>query len=322
MTTFRNNKFFVLITQDAFWNQHEFIKFLVDNQNTAITIDTNGEGICCTSTGIYRLLELFNYTDVTIFTTNPLESHATYNIVRHSFVRWFSSHANLPDEYYQWNRSKVFGCFYNRPSWYRIGLSSFLYANHLDRSLVNFRANPYSVNQHNYFDLNRLLVNSPESIVDFVKTMPDLPLVVNSTESFNIGQCPASYEQQLKEFYKDFFIEIVAETWTEGQTFFPTEKTSRPINFKKPFIVYGSQDYLCYLRQMGFKTFHDFWDEDYDGYADKLRFKKITQLIDDLSAKPLTELYDMYVGMSSILEHNYQLIKHNNYFKTVTLIVD
>lgn len=316
-----NSHFFLNLNQDSFWNYDEFIKFLVEHQGTPITVDTREEGICCCASGIYQLLETFNYTDVTIITTNPIEFHPTYKIIKLP-NQWMNNTSAVPQEFHTWNQSKIFGCFYNRPSWYRIGLGAFLYAHHRGRSLINFRADPHKIDQHDRFDLNNLLINSPDSIIDFVELLPNLPLIINQQETFAVGKSADVYENQLKEFYQDFFIELVAETWTDGQTFFPTEKTTRPINFKKPFIVYGSQDYLCYIRQMGFKTFYEFWNEDYDGFSGVNRYVKILELIDSLSKKSMQELESMYHAMGEILDHNYRLLIERKFTTQITKIID
>ena len=86
------------------------------------------------------------------------------------------------------------------------------------------------------------------------------------------------FVKQTERVYKNFLIDIVAETFTTGDCFFITEKTVRPMLLKKPMIVMGSQDCLNYLRQMGFRTFGDFWDETYDGYKGRERYLRILDL--------------------------------------------
>ena len=56
----------------------------------------------------------------------------------------------------------------------------------------------------------------------------------------------------------------------------------------------------------GFKSFHDIWDEGYDGHEGLHRYVKILELIDTLANKSVAELEDMYTEMKPILEHNYQ----------------
>ena len=90
---------------------------------------------------------------------------------------------------------------------------------------------------------------------------------------------------------------------------------------KKPMIVMGSQDFLGYLRQMGFETFNDFWDEEYDGFAEQNRYQKILDLIDHIAQQPVEALVDMYQKMQPILDHNYNLLMRQGYGSTITKIV-
>ena len=84
----------------------------------------------------------------------------------------------------------------------------------------------------------------------------------------------------------------------------------------------GPKNHLIYLRQMGFRTFHDFWDEDYDGYDPVTRFQLIIELVDTLATKPKEELDDMYHKMQSILDHNYDLLINRSYSRKITLVKD
>lgn len=68
----------------------------------------------------------------------------------------------------------------------------------------------------------------------------------------------------LLQHYQRFAVEIVCETYTLGNTFFPTEKTIRPLMAAKPIIVYGPKYYLARLRSLGFRTYNEIWDESYD----------------------------------------------------------
>lgn len=64
--------------------------------------------------------------------------------------------------------------------------------------------------------------------------------------------------------YDRFAVEIVCESYCRGDTFFPTEKTIRPLSQGKPILVYGPRNFLARLRDLGFKTWGDIWDETYD----------------------------------------------------------
>jgi hypothetical protein len=68
----------------------------------------------------------------------------------------------------------------------------------------------------------------------------------------------------LLAFYDQFQIELVAESITRGPSFFPTEKTVRPIIGGRPFMTFAPKNFLKNLRQMGFRTFDTVWSEEYD----------------------------------------------------------
>ena len=73
---------------------------------------------------------------------------------------------------------------------------------------------------------------------------------------------------------------------------------------------------------MGFKTFYEYWDEDYDGFSPRLKFQKIIQLINNISKKSKSELCAMYQDMQHILDHNYNLLVSKKYIKQITLVND
>lgn len=85
--------------------------------------------------------------------------------------------------------------------------------------------------------------------------------------------------------YHRFDIEIVAETYSLGTTFFPTEKTVRPIMAGRPIMVYGPVGFLSRLRDMGFETYHELWDESYDQLCGPARWQQMQRTIADLMAR-------------------------------------
>ena len=97
---------------------------------------------------------------------------------------------------------------------------------------------------------------------------------------------PISYidtNTSLLQHYHKFAVEIVCETYTQGDTFFPTEKTTRPIMAAKPMIVFGPRYFLARLRSLGFQTYHDIWDESYDLYQGPERWHLMQQIMRTLS---------------------------------------
>jgi hypothetical protein len=103
----------------------------------------------------------------------------------------------------------------------------------------------------------------------------------------------------LLKFYNQFQIEIVAETMCAGTTFFPTEKTFRPITGRRPFLVFGAIHFLNNLRGLGFRTYSECWDESYDHYQGQERWQRMRYVIDNI----ILNGYDTDLA-TEIAEHN------------------
>jgi hypothetical protein len=71
---------------------------------------------------------------------------------------------------------------------------------------------------------------------------------------------------------------------------------------------------------MGFRTFADFWDEDYDGYEGADRLCRIKQLIDSIANIPINQLESMFWDMQYTLDHNYELLMTKTYTNKVAPI--
>lgn len=115
-----------------------------------------------------------------------------------------------------------------------------------------------------------------------------------------------------KQMQTNIGIHIVTETLADmtnnglARYMFLTEKTFKPILFKKPFIIVGQPGILYHLQQNGYKTFNTLWDESYDSTADpKARFDKITDLLLHLSQLDDTSFNILLRKTSDIVDHNF-----------------
>jgi len=314
------NKFKLKPANDYIWNQQDFVDFLIANQNAPILIHTNEEGVSLHASGVFVLLEQFNYKDVVIVTNNLIESHTLFKVTYNNPFKFFNiSHANYV-EHHQWTEQKTFACLFNRPLWHRIGIAAEMQYNHSDKCLINMRSNPKNTDQRILFELQKLFEYAPDSVVKFVKVKESWPCQLETVDAYTVGNTTGGHTDQLARFYPNFLIDVVAETWTQGDCFFPTEKTVRPMLLKKPMIVMGPKNYLAYLRQMGFRTFADFWDESYDGYEGADRYVRVLALIDQLATKSTNELKTMYWDMEYTLQHNFDLLKNQSYQQTIKRI--
>lgn len=108
----------------------------------------------------------------------------------------------------------------------------------------------------------------------------------------------------LLSHYHRFNVELICETYTLGETYFPTEKTVRPMVGSRPFIVYGPKNYLNNLKQQGFKTFNELWDESYDSLEGLDRWQAMTQLIDQLCNMSPDQWHYTIEQSTAVTEHN------------------
>jgi len=317
------NKFTVITADTFIWNQVELVDFLVKNQGGTISIDTRTEGASCSATGLYDLLDKFNFKYVEIHSGNSIESHSKYFVLGQSLLHFAQVRKSVDSKYHVWNTNKTFLAYYGRPIWHRLGIAGHLASQYPTKSHVNLRGDYRNEDSRKLFEVTELFTNAPEQFKTFATIADSLPLMLETQDGYTPGQQDTSgFTDQLLEFYPDILIDVVAESYTSGDTFCPTEKTFRPMLMKKPFIVMGPKNHLIYLRQMGFKTFYEFWDEDYDGHDPATRFQHIIQLIDTLATKPKSELNDMYHKMQSILDHNYDLLIDRSYSRKITLVKD
>jgi len=91
------------------------------------------------------------------------------------------------------------------------------------------------------------------------------------------------------------------------QTEFFTEKLWRCIFYKRPFMLMGSPGQLQTLRELGFKTFENFWNEDYDKEPDFMkRIMKVCLQTHDMCKRSKQDIHNLFMSdsMKNIVEHN------------------
>lgn len=316
------NEFQLQCAYDKIWQLPTFIGFLALHQNQNIVLTLNPEAIDLRLLGLYDLLDCFTFKSVTIHTYNPFEAHDRYKICissNHIINRYVG--LNINPELHIWNQSKVFMTMYGRPSAARLVLSAHLFEHHRAISNIHLKYDQ-DADSLALFEINKLCQYSAGYVELVGKMIKCLPLHIASSDHYTPTGYEFDKEIVLTYKYQDVFVDIVGETFVDGKTFLPTEKIFRCMLLKKPFIVYGSENFLLYLRQMGFQTFYQFWDEDYDGYQGKERLSRILKLIDNLADTPTTKLNEMLKDMQKILDHNYNVIIKRLFTTTINLVTE
>ena len=300
-------------TSDRIWNLTELIAFLSQHQRQHIELEIVPEAICLESLGLYKLIDCFEFASVVIHTWNPLEQHDRYIIKFKGANFWFKQTQDISTELHDWDERYTFLCLYHRPTAGRLGIAS--YAQQYN-SAIHFSSDndADSVPQ---LELGKLLDYDVPSVQRAGALIQQLPILQSSRDKLT-AFTGYDYTDPLTDIYRSILVDLVVESHVQGTTFFPTEKTVRPMLLKKPFIVFGSANYLDYLHQMGFLTFNDFWDENYDGYERGDRLRKIYQTIDFIASRSTAQLITMYWDMKYILDHNYDLLMQQKFKTKIT----
>lgn len=133
------------------------------------------------------------------------------------------------------------------------------------------------------------------------------PILINTKNGENRLGVIENQSFDVSSYYFDrTFCHIVTETLYYGRTLHLTEKSLRPIANRRPFVMVGPPNSLEYLRGYGFKTFGDFWNEDYDKIEDANdRLDAVMDVIKTINEWPLPKMQSILSDMREVLDHNY-----------------
>lgn len=203
------------------------------------------------------------------------------------------------------NISKTFICLNRRYRWHRNILFSLFYKHDLLKD--SFFSMPSEdpdltgvkwIEQCDHSFLSRYSLD-PQDMQNI------LPLMVDEASYHNMVQ---DSDRGLINFYDSSLLSVVTETRCDNQALQISEKTYKPIIYQKPFILVNSPGSLKYLKNAGYKTFSDFFDESYDVINDPLtRIEAIGNLCKEINDWSLEMKKEFFEKSSEIVEHNYEL---------------
>lgn len=302
------------------WNpEQRAIEIIAELQKHGCAqIEIDREGSDCETNGLYQLLDNicnslgYNPSSITIHTCNQLEQHALYKIVKHAPLyipsgQTFAKQHTFNDK--NWDSLKHFGIFISRSNWHRLWLASDMWNNFKDQTEITFHYDS-RVDYHRLhlgFDDLCYHLGSQPAVNVAAEFLKNLPIKNDNVDSYPI-LTPAHFA--ISKLYPNFFVEVVCETFLSGRSFYPTEKTWRPLICQTPFLMLGPRDFLSNLRKLGFRTFNQWWDESYDQDADldsgKVAVRSIMSTLNQLSKMSVEELEGLYIDMLPTLQHNKQ----------------
>jgi hypothetical protein len=109
------------------------------------------------------------------------------------------------------------------------------------------------------------------------------------------------------EMYRRTNYTVICETLGTADTFFFSEKTTKPLLGRRLFIMFGAVGFLANLRRLGFETFGKVVNEHYDTIEDHVRrFDHAFEQCQWLAEQDPREIYSQIQGE---LEHNCNLVQ-------------
>jgi hypothetical protein len=323
----------ILVAGDHWLNRLEFIENLKNaNPNETIILDAHSEAPSLERIGVREIVDAWLLKNNRLPQTvcikrwpNAVEKVPYNNLDGTNISHFFKYSQNYwPDTMIPGDcNSKLFGLFLGRRT---IARNSILYSvanDWPDYFLLSVMQNKnfahWPTNHENTVNLEILdewiLPDNQDRMFEWIATC-DIPSIDSRSvqDQYTVAeQSAADCNRSLLTHYNQFHIELVCESYTLGDTFFPTEKTVRPIAAGKPMLVYGPKNFLARLKALGFKTYDAQWSEEYDQLEGPARWQAIQRIIEvliNLSQNQLTDVLEQAQIISMFnRQHLQNLIK-------------
>lgn len=241
---------------------------------------------------------------------------------------------NHLEEYYSWKTHYYFYHGWACMDWYRGYDKTFLIPRARDRRPTKTFISPnrivagkrdhrvlflYNVFKHglqdNWISAPRVCnyENIDISVIarKYADVYPDIEEVLNAADLPRMfpgedTQVMSSYCLTNFDESADSLVYVPTETVYFGNRLHLTEKTFRPIALEMPFVLMAPAGSLSYLREYGFKTFGDVFDESYDLETDDIRrVEKVTALLKSLDSLSVEQRQEIHHACLPIVEHNF-----------------
>lgn len=289
------------------------IQDLINNNNlTNVNVYTIENGVIEIFKEQYPLMN-FYWKDIFIIDELKVifdfDHHTSKNKLKYKFLNLnmrYDLHRCLIASYLSKLNSKISWYFsldfekFKKSLWFDINNWNLKYLNRIKDGLLDISTNDYQL------DYKANKVNLSGNFSDIFQ--------MAETSLYSV-----EHKRYVREdIFSDIFCYIISESSFIEPTSCVSEKTFLSIRNYTPFIIVGQPHVLKYLRNIGFKTFSNFWDESYDDETNhEKRMLKIFETIDYVDKFNLDELESIYTNMLPILEHNYnhliQLVEHSDW---------
>lgn len=300
------------IFDDTILNRDQLEEFLKTTTGP-VELNTLGEGPSLVQCGLVDILNKSgkDLSEIKVRTPNKVEQLPIESIGdHHRFSYWFRSvhqayhkykFQNLAQDHYR------LGCFIGRKNLDRLAILYWL-SRRLNVFLSSLRED--RVHYEHRPDIEHW-VDNVYSFESWVSKF-DIPSIDNYSvndqyQDLDMFQKDSKFLQvqtNMLNWYNGFDVELVCETFVRGNTYFPTEKTTRPIAGGKPMLIYGPKNFLARLRDQGFKTWSECWDESYDQYEGYERWNRMKDVLTQIHAWGDWEWNPIMAKANTIAQYN------------------
>jgi hypothetical protein len=214
---------------------------------------------------------------------------------------------SLTAKYQPGPRKKTFLCFNRRYNDHRLMLYLAMVQQQLiDQCYYSMDKTQPEANRSFIDNCKYLLSRFPDmglTTTDVLAADKLLPLVL---DNHNFGSYPMEPNSDpVRPLYNESLVNIITETYFFNKIIHVTEKTYKPIAFMQPFILVAASGSLQHIKDMGFKTFSEFWDESYDSEVDdKKRFSMILSVIRLIAKWSEEEKIKFTFAVKDIVDYN------------------
>lgn len=306
----------VRVCGESWDNPDEVYTLLQQAAGSPIVLNIQTEGPSLTAFGIVKILneycERYSADPKKIYITNWPNRSDTVNFTlvdKHHISHFFArSKEYWPEPIIQRSQYRL-GYFIGRKTVSRTVMMHYLYNTYKSQCLLSCMTTriplPWDKNVTG-IELDTLdqWISSDEQ-AKFCQWWANNPVTSIDHSAVHDQYIPGkNTNKNLLKFYHKFDIELVAESYTRGDTFFVTEKTVRPISAGKPILLFGPKQFLQRLRSLGYETYGSLWDESYDYLEGPERWSALKTVIDFIMNLSSSELEILLSKATEIANRN------------------
>lgn len=203
-------------------------------------------------------------------------------------------------EAFESQRHKDFVCFNGRNRPGRISLISQIVKHNLHCNSY-FTYLGYGNALHDERDILQNFLRDDDKVKDAYN------FIQGKKYTLDVEQYPFDDRQFDKKVFLDSFFSLVTETENLDNNLFLTEKTFKPIYTLHPFLMWSSKGHLRELRQRGYETFPELFDESYDDMPEHKRLSKVLENVNNFVKLSDSEKHIRFDAVKPKLLHNREI---------------